>query len=242
MDICRDADAATRAYPGAMNRAALLVAGLLTFAACSSGGEAEPPPPLDTEAPSTTVEPPPTTEAPATTTTSTTVAETTTTASTEPPVTVPIDEAAPRPDNPAFADAFESYELAWAARRAAVASPEDPRLRDELAGYYSDAGFAPIAEFLDQLAESDLQAQPNVENPSRVAFVRGEALTADGEVAGITVCEVLTDIGVDRVSGEVVRTQVDAYLNQVFLQRTDETWIIEDETTLTRFPEQADCQ
>jgi hypothetical protein len=42
-----------------MTRAALLVPGVRTLAACSGGGKAEPAPPLDTEAPTTRVEPTP---------------------------------------------------------------------------------------------------------------------------------------------------------------------------------------
>lgn len=235
-----------------MKRVALLTTSLLTLAACSSGSDTAPPPPLDTEAPTTTVEPP-ATEAPDTTTTSTTtttVAETTTTSTavaetttTAEPTAVPASDApAPQSDDPTFTDAFESYERAWVVRRAAVAAPADEMLREKLAEFHSETSFAPIEEFLDGLTESDLQAIPNEEQPSRIEFIRGESLSADGTVAGIVVCEVLTDIGVDRTSGEVVRAQVDAFLNQVFLERSGDGWIIQTETISTSFPEQDECQ
>ncbi len=248
MTTCRDSRSSSRAYCDRMARAALLTAGLLALAACSGGDEAEPPP-LETVAPTTTLEPAPTTEAPETATSAppaTTVAATdpttTETPTTDSATTDPEAAAGPSGDEPEFSEAFEVYEVAWRARRDAVASPDDETIRSKLAAFYSESALAPINQFLDDLAESDLRAQPNVESPSRVEFVRGESLSTDGEVVGMTICEVLTDIGIDRATGEVVRTQTDAFLNQVFLVRIDTSWVVDSETTVTQFPEQETCQ
>ncbi len=232
-----------RAYCGAMRRTAAITTALLVLGACSGGSDTEPLP-LPTEAPTTTEAQPPTTTTTTTSTTTTTVLDSTTptapTTSIAPdPTTVP----APGTNSMAevYAAAFEGYEKAWAARRAALRAPDDDEIRSTIIDLYIDnQNRQGVLDFIDSVGESGELSVEDPANPNSVEFLTGGVMTEDRTIAQILVCEVLNDDVVD-ATGQALVTDPYAYRVQTFMELENDVWKIQSESIDEVIPASAEC-
>lgn len=241
----RDSDPTTRAYCGAMTRAVLLAAGLLTVAACSSGGDAEPPPPLETEAPTTTVEPPPT-EAPEATTT--TVAESTTTTApdttttevppTDPPTTDPVDTVDPEvvaEIDAVVAEAFVAYEETWLLLQTAFEDPGDEAIREMLSQRYAEGSGKSVFDALNEFVEkNEVSLAPAPESGQGVELVPSVRGATDISAIFQT-CETFTSDIVNADTGEATYEGVDSTRREIQMILEDGEWLVLRTTALESF-------
>lgn len=215
-----------------MSRLGLVLAAVLTVAACSGSDVADAP--VETTTPTATTPPPaPKTEATTTTTSvepTTTVPETTTTfLEVEVPATDPPDPA--QVDREAvFAEVFADYEEGWAVKRGGSRTPFEAPFEDDLEPFFESEALEKAVASLEQLGEQGLIAMPREDKSQRVELISGESII-EGDLAIIVICEVLTDTVKEAISGLIVFDDSLASRNRVLLFWRTDRWVVATETS-----------